>query len=179
MRDKATVYVGRRGRAQGPEDAADLPLPIYPPDMIRVLGIGPLDAQAGSPAPPVEWDNGFVIQPPHSAMKLVIDPATYLANRIDLLDSAGQPRLVARLTRPQTVALSGRPPGDWPKMATILELSIPGSEDRMTLYLSDLQDGQGRIWDAAFDLAHLIKVNNPRVFKNVGSGGAEGGAAGR
>jgi hypothetical protein len=55
--------------------------------------------------------------------------------------------------------------GYFPKMASRIKLEHPESETRITLHLSDLEDGKsrsGRLTDAVFDFNTLYDVFAPR-----------------
>ncbi|MCX5658157.1 MAG: hypothetical protein NTW19_00345 [Planctomycetota bacterium] len=172
LREERLAYVGERRNPPKPPAGNKLPVPIYPPDLLRVLGIGAIDKPPDilefgaeitrKPDPPVGWENGLIIEPPGSATRYVLDPKTFLPARIELVDAQGEPRLIARLSRFEPVKIAGQPPGGLPKIATRVEITLPETDGRMTLFLSDPSDGQERIDDDAFDLEKVKKTFRPR-----------------
>lgn len=175
LRDARIAYVGRRRNPPAPPENGKLPVPIYPPDLIRVLGIGSIpepadeaaDAATTRTPPTVGWENGLVIEPPGTSTRYILDPRTFLPSRIELVDAQGEPRLIAHLNSFEPVKLSGLPPGGLPRLATRIEILLPETAGKMTLFLSDASDGPGKIDDAAFDLEKVKRTFRPRTVEDL------------
>lgn len=175
LRDARIAYVGHRRNPPAPPENGKLPVPIYPPDLIRVLGIGPIpepaDEAAGAATTrtpsAVGWENGLVIEPPGTSTRYILDPVTFLPSRIELVDAQGEPRLIAYLKSFEPVKLSGLPPGGLPRLATRIEILLPETAGKMTLFLSDASDGPGKIDDAAFDLEKVKRTFRPRTVEDL------------
>lgn len=162
LREEKTVYAGRRRSARG--RAGDLPIPVRPMDLPRVLGLYRINPDALPAEPQVEWyDGGYLIEPPGTRSRLLLDPVTFRPKRIDLLDEEGNSRLIGRLSGWETVQTQGLAPGGLPVVASRAEIALVDRAGRATLHLSDLSDGRdgGRITGKAFDLDQLIKALKP------------------
>lgn len=163
LHEQRISYVGLHDRVAKPR-AQPSPLPFQPLDLIQLTGITPIGEAPDGPSPAVNWDDGhYMIEPPGQHRRVWIDPATARPVRIDLLDADGYSRIVCRLSRWEPMFITGIAPGGFPWLATRLEVALVDREGTMTLYLSDLTDGQdeGRIREEAFDLNYLIKVFKP------------------
>jgi len=162
LQDQPTLYFGSHAHTT-PHTAEQLPLPVQPLDLIRLLGILPLDATPPSP-PEVLWtDRGYLIQPPNTGSRLLIDPQTDRPSRIELLDPDGNVAVVSHLSRWQRMDIVGVPPGGLPYVATRFEISLVAQHGSMTIFLSDPTDGQAgnKVKDTLFDLEYLRGVFKP------------------
>ena len=178
--DGGVVYFGRQGKTAKP-GAQPLPVGISPRDVIKLLGVMPIDPnQPPAKQPEVEWvDGGWLIQPPGnglsptspaagpgsegpSGIKLLIDPVTFLPRQVHLCDATGKTILLARLSNFKRVRVAGKPPGAWPWMASRYRIEDLVKHSRLTLDLNDLSDGRpDRMHTRAFKLGVLIKALHP------------------
>ena len=137
------------------------PIPVHPLELPGLLGILPIDPQALPRAPAVEWvAGGYLIEPPGTATRLVIDPRTYLPLRIDLLDRYGNSAIIARLSRPEAVA-SDDSAGDPPLVNKHVAITVVGQPGHITLKMRDMTMAASRFNERQFDLDFLMKVRKP------------------
>lgn len=133
------------------------PIPVHPLELPALLGVLPIDPSALPREPTVEWAaGGYLIEPPGTATRLVIDPRTYLPLRVDLLDRYGNSAIIARLSRPEAVA-----PGDQPLVNKHVAITVVGQPGHITLKLRDMTSDASRFNERQFDLDFLMKVRKP------------------
>lgn len=157
------AMVGRHEHV-GKACARPLPAPVHPRDMTRLLGVTPIDPERVPTAPEVEWWSGcFVIEPPGTGTRLMLDPKTALPVRIDLTDERGRSRVVCNLAQHEPMLVEGKDESAGPKVARRLEVTVPGRRGGATLHLSDVSDGSDgdRIKDRLFDFQSLVKALKP------------------
>lgn len=167
MNGDKKAMVGRHENV-GKPCAKPLPAPVHPRDMVRLLGVTPINETKVPPAPAVEWHEGkLLIEPPDTGTRLLIDPKTALAVRIDLTDARGRSRVVCVLSRHEPMQVEGKDIVNGPKVARKFEVTVPGREGGATLFLSDLSDGGDgdRIKDRLFDFETLTKVLKPAAVE--------------
>jgi hypothetical protein len=164
LRDRHVAYVGTHANA-GRLSVDDLPVPVQPLELVRLLGVVPIDPDADRSPAPVRWADGcYVVSPPGQHCTLWINPTDFHASRIDLLNDEGGPRVSCVLTRFETIEIEHQPPGAWPKIATKLAITVAAhgraSEAKMSVFLSDLTDGREdeKIREQAFDFDALRKM---------------------
>ncbi len=150
--------LARVGRHDGPAAREGLgELPARPNDLLRLWGVQRIDPDRAPPAPAVERVEGlWVIEPPGTQLRIAIDPATGLAQRIDLLDASGKSVVMSRLARHRPVELEGVPPGGWPRVAMVIEVRSPDHPGKITLSLSDPHEQE--IKPAVFDFESLVRA---------------------
>jgi hypothetical protein len=158
-----TAYVGKHADYAKAGGAA--PLPIHPLELVRLLGITPLPRGDAARGVAVEWMGGDYLVDFPARMRLVIDPATALATRIDLLDAQGFSRVIAKLSAPGRVELENTPPGGFPTIATSFEITMTDREGWMKLHLSRLTNNHEKINERVFDFDFLEKTLKPQVVK--------------
>jgi len=162
LQDQPALYFGFHAN-HALHTSEQLPLSVQPIDLIRLLGILPLAPNPPTP-PQVVWaDGGYLIQPPNTGSRLLIDPQTTHPTRIELLDPSGEVALVSHLSRWQRMDIKGVPPGGLPFVATRFEMSLVDEYGSMTVFLSDPTDGQtgNQIKGSLFDLEYLRGVFKP------------------
>ena len=125
------------------------PVPIPPYYVAEVLGVAAVDTNfTNLPAPTMRFDNDrdayvFVWNAPLPdrwvALKEVwYDRKTKLPTRVMLYDVNGRVVLRAELGNHRPVEVSGRPRGEWPKVANSLRLFFPDNGTRMELDLREV-----------------------------------------
>ena len=163
MNGDKKAMVGRHENV-GKPCARPLPAPVHPRDMVRLLGVTPIDPAKAPPAPAVEWHEGkLLIEPPGTGTRLLLDATTALPVRIDLTDDRGRSRVICVLSKHEPMQVEGKDEASGPKVARRFEVTVPGREGGATLFLSDLSDGSDgdRIKDRLFDFDALTKALKP------------------
>lgn len=162
LQEPRSAYVGTRANAGKP---CVRPLPmvggVSPRDVMRLMGVEPIDADAEPAGQPVEWHEGqWLIEPPGTGTRLLIDPETGLATRIDLLDEHGYSRLICRLSHTTVIESFVIPPGGPAKIASRLNIELPDGSGSVRLTMSSPTDGRrdDRIQDRVFDFDRLRKL---------------------
>lgn len=178
LRDEKPVYYGSRARIGSPT-TQPLPSPVYPHQVPWMLGVVTLDPNADSE---VEWYRGYyLIEPPGTGTRMLIDPQTARPVRIDLLDSRGFSTLAVRLHDfvpvTQGSAKSSTPA---PLVPSRIEAWVLGEGTQVTLKLNSVKDGRGdraieRAFASAFDLQRLIQAHQPQVQVNLDSASSAAG----
>jgi len=162
--DDKTLYWGRHTGASR-RSTTQFPLPIHPLDLVVLTGMIPIDLNS-KPAPKlkrIDGDYACIVGSPDGSRRTWIDVKTARPVRIDLSDAQGVVTATSRLSRWEPVTLEGVAPGDYPWIATRLELSVADENGEMTLFLSDPTDGRAdnRIKDQVFDLDQLTRIFKP------------------
>lgn len=161
--DPKLAYVGRMDQLDQAAASA-FPMPVFPFEVLYLLGAMPLDAQAVPQEPAVEWLQGhYLIEPPGTGLRMLLDRQTHRPRRIDLLDERGASVIICQLDRYAAVEQQGVGPGGWPWMATRIEITIPGQEGSLRMSLSDQTDGRAfdTINPRIFELPRLMRMHNP------------------
>lgn len=84
-----------------------------------------------------------------------VDPLTFVPTKIELFNAKGECELVADLSAPEGVDVKGT--AFRPRMNTRIKIAHAASRSQITLDLSDMQDGSGRMVPEAFEAATLAK----------------------
>ncbi|MFA7236478.1 MAG: hypothetical protein WC058_06415 [Phycisphaeraceae bacterium] len=176
------THIAYRGDMDVPLDSRDrrvLPIPVRPDQLIRLLGVTPLDPAAHAA---VESDAGQyrVTFPPEPALgnprhRLWIDDQ-FRAVRIAWVNDHDQILAEAKLARFEPLKLQGHPPGAFPAVATVIELSLTESAVTLSLRLNEPTDGKlyNKINDAQFDFDILAKYYKIEQLRLVAPGTAPG-----
>lgn len=162
LREDRVAYIGGHANAElMPPD--DLPVPVQPLELVRLLGIAAISPDASEASARTEQGN-YLLEPPGEHCRMWIDGKTFRASRIELLDDKGATRIDCRLTAYEPLELENQPPGAWPHMATKLAITVAprgqSPESRMSIFLSDLTDGRAddKISDKAFEFESLKRI---------------------
>lgn len=161
--DPAIAHVGRHEQAAS-TSLRKLDTIVMPHDLIRLLGLLPIDPLR-EPKPPavVRYGNQFLIEPPGSRMRILLDEKTARPRRIDLLDAEGFSRVSAQLSRYDHLETTGIPPGSWPTTATMIEIRDLQTDNTAKLSLSDLIGDEEEINDRWFSLESLVEAYEAKV----------------
>ena len=155
----------RAGRlTDGPLDGVADPvaggLPFRPDALPLVLGLRRLDPERAPPAPAVEGLNGFwLIEPPGVGARLLIDPRTGRAVRVDLLGPDGRTRVVTRLDG--EVPVEGGPAGA--ALPVLIDAYPVEGGTRLSLTVRSARVDDPALRDRLFDLDALIDHHRPGV----------------
>lgn len=172
LEEPKKLYLGRHDGqpvegVTGPKRRS--PLPVRPVDMPRLLGILPIDGAAGpaSQTQAVQWvESMFMIQPAGESARYYFHPITYRMLRVDLLSHPqGEVVLTARLDKPERIEAEHAAIG--PFLNTWVEVVTPGTEGKMTLYLSGMTDAQRRVNPRLFDLDVQREIRQPELIVPV------------
>lgn len=165
--DEPRVTVGRHENV-GRACAEPLGLPADPAQMIDLMGITPIPSD---PNGFTAWsDDGRWLVASFSREgareRLYLDSETLLPSRIEFLTPDGAVDLISTLENDAAVE-QGDEGGFYPRMASRIDILHVTSESRVTLHLSDLEDGssgRGKLRDAAFDFDTLCAAFAPQVI---------------
>jgi hypothetical protein len=173
------ALIGAHARAT-PDRITELGLPIYPRDVIELLGIMPLPLETHTtsiawsdpaaparllvvttPLPPLAVTDSAGDQPPGidstGLRRLFLDPSTFEPARIEILDTRGQLRAVAQLSAYQRIAIPGAGPEvPRPNIPTEIYIASADENTTMRLRISDAEIGRNRPAESIFDLDRLL-----------------------
>ena len=161
LRDKKTAYVGRFDRI---DDLSrdTMPLLVNPADLLYVMGLKKIDPDKVPAEPAVERVKGYyLIEPPGLGLRMLLDPLDGRPVRVDLLDDQGQSRVVCNLSDPIAIehGQSGDPLAH--RIASVVDVYMPGTEARMTVTLSNTTHNTRNIRDQHFDFDLLSQALKP------------------
>ncbi len=144
-----------------------LPLPIQPRDLPALMGIMPLNPDAPGF---VDWDarNGwYIVDLPMSYLRLSIDPQTYVARSVEILNRERYSVLSAELDGHVNLAVEDQT--DKAVLPMQVRVAKPASPESLTLELRDvdLSPGIRKLNNLQFDLEKLRKQFEPEVVDNL------------
>lgn len=158
-------------KATGIDQMLALPMPVDMQDLFKLMGLSPLPltAEAGSAVGGTvrAVAGGYLVSPSQGNWRVVIDSASKLPLRVDLLDAQGQIALTTLLSRPEQIPTPGLPPNAWPvvlsrivfhpsqrvKHASTMALQLSVLDDPCSPELNDHY--------SAFDLNRLLMIYPP------------------
>jgi hypothetical protein len=160
------MYIGAHGNYEQSQ-ARRVGVVVAPLDLVRLLGIVPLPTQ-GQTQMSEDGTRIGVTTDLQGGMRqrTWIDAKTYLPTKIELFTlktvvggangtSEWACELVSELSRPDGVSIKGR--GERPQMNGRVVIAHEASRSQITLELSEMQDGAGRMVPEAFEPAALAK----------------------
>jgi hypothetical protein len=176
--DAKTARVGEHARAT-PERIADLGLPVYPLDLLGLVGVTPLPGLDALSSPPaVAWSadgRSLVVTlalGEAGSRRLTLDPQTLEPSRIEALDPAGTPVLVSDLSRYTPVAMIGAAAGaPAPRVAGEVAASFDRDRTRVRMRLNDPESGGKRPTPAVFDFDTLVNSYGIRRVERLDNPG--------
>ncbi|MFT3686153.1 MAG: hypothetical protein QM783_14735 [Phycisphaerales bacterium] len=130
---------------------------VAPVDLVRLIGIVPAPMTGGQTQVSADKTKlGIVTQLDNGGRQRIwVDPKTYLPSTIELFNAKGDLEIVSKLAEPDGVDVSGQ--GLRPVMNQKIEITTAAGDARITLGLSQLGDGAGRMVPETFDPAALAK----------------------
>lgn len=136
---------------------------VAPLDLVRLLGIVQLPVGAAGAGGQTQMSAdgksiGIVTSlggPGSGRQRTWVDPVTCVPNKIELFNAKGECELVADLSTPEGVDVKGT--AFRPRMNTRIKIAHAASRSQITLDLSDMQDGSGRMVPEAFEAATLAR----------------------
>jgi hypothetical protein len=159
------AFVGTHEHAT-PERIAELGLPVYPLDLLELVGITPLSTQpVGGERPIVKWSadgRELVVNFPtdDGIRRLILDPATYEPRRVEVADRQGVLILQSEMSDYTTVAIrGGAADAAKPRIAGEIVASTDKGRTRVRLRLHEPEMGGGRPKPAAFDFDRLLQAH--------------------
>jgi len=160
-RDPKAACFGRHARLSE-HGRSPWAVPVTPRDLPALMGMLPVDlataklARAASGNPIATSGDGRI--------QMTFDARSGRPIRTRLLDARGDTALLADLSDHERVRTEGKSPGDWPWLATRIEITSPARRGRMVLHLSAIEDGRkfDRIKDRVFDFEVLKKLHKPQ-----------------
>lgn len=167
--DPKTVYYGRYMDFGGVL-MSQIAMPVNPQDLLMMIGVEALPTAAALEQElfaglklegHTEWYWGDVlVETPDGRWRLLVDPQTALALRVDMLDTQGTSVLSCTLSDHERI---NTPTGLGPRVATKIRIESAERQGDLTLSLSDMTDAKGtrRIRDRAFDFEALVRSLKP------------------
>jgi hypothetical protein len=135
---------------------------VAPLDLVRLLGIMPLPESEKGGQTQMSADGrsiGVTTQLEGGGRQRTwitwVEPGTYLPTKIELYNTRGECELVSELSEPDGVDVKGT--AFRPQVNKRIKIAHASSRSLITLDLSDMQDGVGRMVPEAFDPAVLAK----------------------
>lgn len=129
---------------------------VAPLDLVRLIGVVPL-AKTGQ----TQWSAdgkrvGIVNMLDNGGRERVwVDPKTYLPSSIEIFNAKGELEITSTLSEPDGVTISGM--GERPTLNRKIEVKSAAGDAWISLTLSDMEDGSGRMVPESFDPAALAK----------------------
>ncbi len=162
LQDQRTLFVGRLDHVDQGGNGI-FPLPVNPIDLLYVLGIVPIDADAVPDEPAVERVAGhYLIEPPGLGLRMLLHPDTARPVRVDILNDNGESAVKCVLSEPIELERSDDIRGlTTPIMPSVVEVYVLNEEARMTLKLKSPTTEGRRIKPNHFNLDILKKVYKP------------------
>ncbi|MEX0885081.1 MAG: hypothetical protein WD009_01460 [Phycisphaeraceae bacterium] len=174
LRSDGEATFGRHANV-GQPCSESLELPVNPRMVPHLMGLLPLMAAPPGEEPRVAVVNGyFVIDPPGSGLRLWLDSRSARPARIDMLDAAGEPALVAMLYSHEPVAMDRLEGADRPRIAThtnfyVMHDELDPANPDLIVELDVVNDGRRRdqVRDATFDLDRLLRAHRPATVRDL------------
>jgi hypothetical protein len=171
--DARLARYGEHARAT-PERIAALGLPVYPLDLLGLVGVTPLPGLEDLDSPPtVAWSpdgRALIVTVPMGAgasRRLTLDPRTMEPSRIEALDPGGAALLVSELSRYTDIAVIGARPGHPPRIAGEIVASFDRDRTRVRMRLNDPETGGKRPTPAVFDFDTLVNSYGIRRVESL------------
>jgi len=155
-----TAYAGSYARL-GQPGAQPLPLPVRPDRLPSLLGLMPIDpADAHS-----EWHDGdLLVETRWGARRLLLDPRTGLARRVDLLDERGRSEVISELSGEKTLTQGD---GSTVRLPAEAAIRVVGEAGDLTLKLANLTDDESKFNEGQFDFDVLVRQHKPKKIVNL------------
>ena len=154
--DEKQATVGRYDAADDRPDAR-VDLPVHPLDLIELLAIRPLPADA---TPETAWSPGVLVRVDLPARwgtrRLLIDPATLEPARVELRDPTGELAAASDLTRYMDVIVERDEAGPTPRVPQRFWVEAPESGVSIKVDLYEPETAEGRPRARSFDLDWLL-----------------------
>ena len=166
------VYFGRVSGV-GAKVSASSPLRVPPHDLVGLLGIGPINPDAGGSVQ--AYQDKWLVEPHGARTRLLLDRRTARPVRIDLIDNHGYSRLTAELSGYQRIEMTGLSRGRLPLLATRIVISDLATGARARLSLSQSTGDRDAIRPQWFDLDLLIKALKPDEVHDLDAEDARAG----
>lgn len=162
-------------RLASPQSAAAFGVPVYPLDLLELLGVMPLpedEASLDLVVPTLLKDGRLEIVLPGrgrewGSTRYVLDRVSFLPMRIELLDARGGIAAAGVLSRWVDVTVEGEAltgaamPGN-------LDVDLPGMPAKVTMRLNDVKNpGVDKIKSANFDLERLKGIYRVEQFYSL------------
>jgi|GEM_PF-1715732 hypothetical protein len=159
-KDSRLLYQGRHD-GDSSQAMRRLPVPVQPRDLPRLMGLAELPSEGEGSVAAVK--GGYLVTAATQDWRILIDPASKLPIRVELLDNQQRVTMTSLLSVQGQVETYERAPSAWPKLMTRIMIVPHHSKDVLTVYLSPIDDGRefDTIQDRAFDLERLTRVYKP------------------
>jgi len=156
--DERPVYVGRLENLGRPT-TQPLPSPIYPHEVPAILGLLPLPADSGAT---VEWYEGrWLVEDPATQQRLLLDPATALPRRVDVVNDDGFSIIAVRLDDFVQVEVEGISAADYPWAVSEVRAWMLYRDANIKMKLSGHRT-ENPAFKVAFDFERLMKAHKPK-----------------
>lgn len=130
---------------------------VAPLDLVRLIGVVPLPATGGQAQVSADGTRVGIVTTLDNGgrQRIWVDPRTYLPLSVELFNANGDLEIVSRLGEPDGVDITGV--GSRPLMNQRIEVTTAAGDAQITLRLSELQDGAGRMVPETFDARALAR----------------------
>jgi hypothetical protein len=175
LSDARLARVGEHAKAT-PERIAALGLPVYPLDLLGLIGVTPLPGieSLGSP-PTVAWSPEgrslivtLALGGGAGSRRLTLDPQSLEPSKIEALDSSGAPVLVSELSRYTSVSLIDAAADQHPvRVAGEVVASFDQGRTRVRMRLNDPESGGKRPTPGVFEFDTLVNSYGIRRVESL------------
>lgn len=154
----SSAMVGRHDEAT-PQSLARLDIPVHPLDLVDLLGIVPVNADAPGAT---RWSDdgrtlGLLTRGRFGNKAVWVDPETYEPRRVDLTDGEGRITLTSVISRPERLPIDGEP-GSRVRIATQYDVSFAGTDTSIGIRLQGPENRRNRMRPAAFDMETVLRT---------------------
>lgn len=152
--DEPRALVGTHEKAT-PERMRELGIPVYPLDLIELLGVTELPESGEEP----RWSEGQVeVRAPvrSGTKRMLLDARTLEPTRVEILDGTGQVLVWSSLERYRDVDTPAV--GDEPRVPGDAWMHLDDAGVRARIRISEPEARESRPTDAAFDLSRKLRA---------------------
>ena len=177
LSDAKLARVGAHASAT-PDRIAALGLPVYPLDLLGLIGVTPLPGVDSLSSPPaVAWSadgRALVVtlaMGDSGSRRLTLDPETFEPSRIEALDPSGTPVLVSDLSRYTDVHTVNAAPARPVRIPGEITASFDRDRTRVRMRLNDPESGGKRPTAGVFDFDTLVTSYGIRRIESLDEAG--------
>lgn len=152
--EEPRALVGTHAKAT-PERMRELGIPVYPLDLIELLGVTELPESGDEP----RWSEGLVeVRVPvrSGTKRMLLDARTLEPARVEILDEAGRVLVWSELERYREVDTPSL--GDEPRVPGDAWMYLDDAGVRARIRISEPEAREERPTEAAFDLARKLRA---------------------
>lgn len=163
--DHKAAYLGDKDTLRSP-NARRLPFPVHPATVPLLLGLQPLPVEFPD-ATLDEYQGQYLLESRSFGLRMLIDPETFRATRVDLLNEAGYSAITAQMRGTFPVEVPGVRKTRWPSICERAQVYVAGYESRMTVAMDYATTDPRRVRDPMFDFEMLKKALKPARIESL------------